>query len=140
MKKPHQYRDMKPDEIENVFSHFLFDSWSFSKVSTFARNEKDFERSYIYNIKGKQSSASIAGQAYHKALENYFNERKQGILLDIVTLQGIAFDYIDGIEANKWKLGKTTPTIEECKIKATKSCNALLENFFSDFSKHSFIL
>jgi hypothetical protein len=123
---------MKPDELENVFSHFLIESWSYSKVSTFARNPKAFEMAYIYNIPFRRSSSTVAGEAYHKALEYYFNEKIKGIKRDIADLQQIAYLYIDEINPLKWKLQKSTPSIEECKKKANDSVNDLLNNFFSD--------
>lgn len=132
MKQPHKYRDMKPDELENVFSHFLFDSWSFSKVSAFARNEKAFEMQYVYNMPYRQSASAVAGSAYHKALEIYFNSKQAGEHQDITALQAVAFEYIDGISPLKWKLQKTTPSIEECVLQANKTVCLLLENFFSD--------
>ncbi|MCH7561833.1 MAG: DUF2059 domain-containing protein [Thaumarchaeota archaeon] len=46
----------------------------------------------------------------------------------------IAFNEIDDVEAYKWKLQKTTATIEECRTKATKISTQLLENFFADIS------
>lgn len=132
MNNSHTYKCMNPEQIEEIFSNFLFDSWSFSKVSSFARNEKAFEMQYIYNIPYKSSASTIAGQAYHKAVQFYFEDLKIGVVNDIVTLQNVAFDYIDSIDANKWKLQKTTPTIEECKQTATKTTVNLIENFFSD--------
>ena len=129
---PHKYRDMRPDELENIFSHYLFDSWSFSKVNTFARNEKAFEMSYIYNLPYRDSASSVAGSAYHKALEYYFLDLQMGIKHDIVDLQEVAFLYIDEIEPTKWKIQKTTPSIEECRQKANKTVVDLLENFFND--------
>jgi S-DNA-T family DNA segregation ATPase FtsK/SpoIIIE len=132
MSTPHKYRDMSPEQIEEVFSHFLFNSWSFSKVSAFARNEKAFEMQYVYSMPYRKSASTVAGEAYHKALEFYFSEKQKGITKTIVDLQEIAYSVIDEVGADKWKLQKTTPTIEECKITATKSATALLENFFTD--------
>jgi DNA segregation ATPase FtsK/SpoIIIE, S-DNA-T family len=132
MIKNHYYRDMKPDELENVFSNFLFDSFSYTKVDAFARNEKAFEMAYIYGIPFRQSSSMVAGKAYHKALEYYFNEKMKGITKDITELQQEAYALIDEVAPLKWKLQKTTPSIEECKQKANDSVNALLKNFFSD--------
>jgi hypothetical protein len=123
---------MTPDEIENLFSYYLFDSWSYSKVNSFARNEKAFEMQYIFNKGYKISSTTVAGQAYHKALEFYFNEKIKGATTDIATLQSIIFDYIDNVGADKWKIQKTTPTIEECQAKANKIGLLLLQNFFAD--------
>jgi len=132
MIKYHKYRDMTPDQLENVFSHFLIDSWSFSKVSTFARNEKAFEMSYIYGIPYRESAINVAGKAYHKALEYYFSEKQKGIKKDIADLQLEAYAFIDNISPLNWKLQKTTPSIVECQQKAYDSVNALLNNFFSD--------
>lgn len=132
MRTPHKYRDMTPEKLEEVLSNFLIDSWSFSKVSTFARNEKAFEMSYVYNMPYKESSTTVAGRAYHVALEFYFSELQKGIISSIVDLQEKAFFHIDSVPADKWKLQKTTPTIEECKITATKHVTSLLENFFAE--------
>ena len=134
MKLRSKYRDFTPNELEKLYNNFLFDSWSFSRVSTFARNEKAFEMSYIYNMPYRESAGNIAGKAYHKALQFYFEEKQQGITSGIADLQQIAFAYIDDIGADQWKLQKTTPTIEECRIHATKSANSLLENFYSDIN------
>jgi hypothetical protein len=129
---PHKYRDMPPDRFEEVLSNFLFDSWSFSKVSAFSRNEKAFEMSYIYNMPYKESATTVAGKAYHKALEFFFSDLQLGVSNDIVTLQEVAFSVIDEFPADKWKIQKTTPTIEECKLTANKHTLSLLENFFQD--------
>lgn len=132
MRSPHQYRDMTPEQQENLFSNFLFDSWSYSKVNTFARNEKAFEMQYIYNMPYRKSASAVAGEAYHKAIELYFTEKQKGNRVDIVDLQGLAFYVIDEVPADKWKLQKTTPSIEECKEVANKAVVSLLENFYSD--------
>ena len=112
----------------------MIDSWSFSKVSSFSRNEKAFEMRYIYRQSFRRSASEVAGSAYHEALRYYFNELKDGTVTDIVELQKIIFSYIDDILPNKWKLQKTTPTIEECRAKATKAGNSLLNNFYAEIS------
>lgn len=134
MKEPHAYRDLSKDELEELFSNFLIDSWSYSKVSSFARNEKAFEMNYIYRNESKRSASAIAGSAYHEALEFYFSSIQKGKIVDIVELQQIAFEHIDEVKLNKWKIQKTTPTIEECKIKANKVASVLIENFFGELS------
>lgn len=134
MKQPHRFRDLPHEELDELFSNYLVDSWSFSKVSTFSRNEKSFEMSYIYCIPYRRSSTEVAGSAYHRCLKFYFSELQNGNILDIVDLQSIAFDYINDVWPNSWKLQKTTPTIEECQKKATVTVNSLLKNFFYDIS------
>ncbi len=121
-------------QLEELFSNFLIDSWSYSKVTSFARNEKEFERNEIYREKSKNSSSSVAGNAYHKALELYFKNLYNGIDTSIVELEQAAFSHIDDIAANDWKLQKTTPTVEECKIKAVKAATALIKNFANEKS------
>lgn len=124
------------DQLQELFSQFLIDSWSFSKVSTFARNEKAFEMVYIYNMKAKSSASTIAGQAYHSALEMFFRSLKAKKELDLPTLEQIAFEEINSLDANKWKLGKTTPTIEECQKKATQTASKLLKNFMGEVATY----
>ncbi len=132
MIEKHHYRDLSPERLEDVFSNFLIDSWSFSKVNTFSRNEKAFEMQYVYEIPYRKSPSTIAGQAYHKALEFYFNEMQLGRKPGISDLQTIAYALIDDVNPLQWKLQKTSPSIEECRIKATELTTALLNNFFKD--------
>lgn len=121
--------------MEEHFSYYLMDSWSYSKVNCFARNEKAFEKEYIYCEKGKRSASSIAGNAYHKAMECWFASIGSGFPQPmLIDLQEVAYEYIDSIPVTDWKLQKTTPTIEEAKAAATKKVNAALQNFFSELS------
>jgi len=129
-----KYDDFDSDQLEELFSNFMIDSWSYSKVSSFARNEKAFEMNYIYGIKGKRSASTVAGEAYHQALQIYFQELKTGNVLDLPELELVVFDYIDNFRTYKWKLQKTTPTVEDCKQKSIKTVNQLLKNFLSEIS------
>lgn len=126
-----KYKEMTEAQVDELLSNYLINSWSYSKVRTFAGNEKAFEMQYIYNCYGKSSATTIAGQAYHAALNLYFLNLKSGELTDIVTLQNNAYAYIDNVRADWWKLQKTTPTVEECKIKAIETVTKLLNNFMS---------
>lgn len=128
------YKSYSSTQLEELFSNFLIDSWSYSKVTSFARNEKEFEKNDIYREISKRSSSSVAGNAYHKALELYFKNLYDGVDTSIVELEQAAFSYIEGIGANLWKLQKTTPTVEECKIKAIKSVTTLIKNFENEKS------
>lgn len=129
MKQSHAYRDLSPDRMEELLSNYLINSWSFSKLGTFARNEKSFEMQYIYGEYPRTSPSSVAGQAYHSALKMFFNELREGVSLDIVDLEQVAFDKITNFDANKWKIQKTTPTIEDCMKNAIKTISSLLKNF-----------
>ena len=127
-----KYSFLSGDQLEEHFSQFLIDSWSFSGVSTFARNEKEFERRYIYREPSRKSATTVAGTAYHAALELFFSALKEGELKQIADLQECAYKEIDKVEANEWKLGKKTPSVEDCITAATKTANALIENFYKE--------
>ena len=130
----HKYSDLTPDQYEEHFSNFLIDSWSYSKVATFTRNEKDFEMRYVYREDYKISASSVSGSAYHEALKLYFECLKQNVVCDLTTLNQEAFEYIESIHANEWKLQKTTPTVENCIEKAFKNSTILLNNFYAEKS------
>ena len=124
---------MSNEQLEEHFSNFLIDSWSYSGVATFARNEKEFERRYIYREPSRRSPATVAGTAYHAALQVYFEElRDTGNEVSMATMQEAAFKSIDEVKANDWKLGKKTPTVENCIETATKIANALISNFYKE--------
>lgn len=136
VKQKHEYRDLSAEAQEQVLNQFLIDSWSYSKVTSFARNEKAFEMMYIYNYRFKSSPSSVAGSAYHAALEKYFLSLQDKKEMDVADLEAIAYDYIDDVEANNWKRGKTTPTVEECKVKAYKDATALVRSFIKERSTY----
>ena len=131
-----QYRNYDQDQVEELLSNYLIDSWSFSKLSTFARNEKEFEMRYLYNQFGKISSTSVGGQAYHKALELYFLRLKEGESTDIVDLQQEAFQHISDVSANMWKISKTRPTVQDCINHALESANKGINNFLAEVNTY----
>jgi len=126
------YKSYTPEQLDELFSNFLVDSWSYSKVTSFARNEKAFEMQHIFGLYSRSSATTMAGNAYHHALDYYFSQKKEGKTIDIVELEASAFAYLDDIEANRWKLQKTTPTVEACQKKATDIVSALLRNFVAE--------
>ena len=129
---------MSNEQLEEHFSNFLIDSWSYSGVATFARNEKEFERRYIYREPSRRSPTTVAGTAYHAALQVYFEElRDTGNEVSMATMQEAAFKSIDEVKANDWKLGKKAPTVENCIETATKIANALISNFYKERSLYT---
>lgn len=126
------YRSYTPEQYEELASNFLISSWSYSKVTSFARNEKAFEMQSIYGLFSRNSATTVAGNAYHTALEYYFAQKKEGKTIDLVELEASAFAYLDNVEANRWKLQKTTPTVEACQKEATKVVSVALRNFVSE--------
>ena len=129
-----KYSILTAEQLEEHFSQFLIDSWSYSSVSTFARNEKEFERRYIYREPSRKSATTVAGTAYHAALRLFFEKLHDGEELSIIQMQERAYAEIDTIEANQWKLGKTNPTVEDCITSATKTVNDLIANFYKEKS------
>lgn len=132
----HKYKDLSDNELRKLQSNFLINSWSYSKLSTFARNPKAFEMQEIYGQRGKSSATTIAGSAYHDALDRYFKARQNGESFDVADLLTFAYDYIENFKIPLWKLQKTTPTVEDCKIKATKTVTQLINNFFKESSTY----
>lgn len=130
------YKSMPFADYDAILSQFIIDSWSYSKVTTFARNEKAFEMNYIYNTYNKQSATTIAGQAYHHALEQYFTALSEGLLLNFVDIEIFAHNYINDVSANMWKLSKTMTTIDECKAESYKTVSILLRNFYSEIDTY----
>jgi len=127
-----KYKQLSPEQLNTLLSNYLVDTWSFSRVNTFSRNEKEFEMKYLYGCSEKSSSASVAGQAYHAALSSYFLNKKEGRTPDLVNLEQVAFSYIEEVPANAWKIQKTTPTVEECKNTAVKSVSQFINNFMKE--------
>lgn len=128
----HQYKILSREDMDLVLSSFLIDSWSYSKVQTFARNQKVFEMEYIFGLKGRRSAGSIAGNGYHQALAYFFSQFKEGELVALPKLEHAAFEEIGAIPANQWKLTKTLPTVENALEDALKDAAKLLLNFYSE--------
>lgn len=131
-----KYKNYTNDQLEEHFSNFLIDSWSYSKVSSFARNEKEFERVYIYRERGKFSASTVAGNAYHEGLQLFFSSLHEGVLKDLPALEKKAFEYIDHVRTDDWKTQKTTPTVEDCIAEASKKSKILLLNFYKEMNTY----
>lgn len=128
----HKYAHMSAEEREEFNLGFLMDTLSVSKINAFTRNQKAFERTYIYGEKFKKSASTVAGSAYHAALEHFFLEYREGNQVSVPELERVAFAYIDTVRSNSWKLQKTTPTVEECEKKANKLATQLITNFYNE--------
>ena len=131
-----RYESYTPDRLEEHFANYLTDSWSYSKISCFARNEKSFEKQYIYLEPDRRSSSSVAGGAYHAAMEDFFSTMQRTCnsrIPDVVSLEQRAFEYInDKVYPNEWKLQKTTPTVEDCIADASRKAVSLIRNFYGE--------
>lgn len=130
-----KYAQYSEEKLEELFSNYLIDSWSYSGVSTFARNEKAFEMAYIYREKEKRSVSSVAGNAYHEALRQYFSAIMTIQSTDepsVVDIYQVAFNYIDSVAPATWRLSDKTNTVEAASIAATQRANKLLANFVAE--------
>ena len=127
-----KYSLYNEEQIGELLANFLIDSWSYSAVATFARNEKEFERRYIYREASRKSPVSVAGTAYHSALQLFFDKFADGTPPSIAEMQDRAYNVIDDIPANSWKTSTTCPTVEDCVVKATRVVNALITNFYKE--------
>lgn len=130
------YQTYSPEQIENHLSQFLVSSWSYSAVSTFSRNQKAYEMQSVYGYRSKSSATTVAGNAYHEALQHYFIQFKEKAekLPELVDLEIIAYNYIEEVDPRDWKLQKTTPTVEECISQANVTVSKLIQNFLKDIS------
>lgn len=126
------YKTYTREQVDNHLSNFLTDRWSYSRVATFARNEKAFEMQYLYYEFARSSSTTIAGQAYHKALELYFRQLQSGEVCDVADMQLEAFNHINEIEADVWKISKTRPTVQDCINHAIDNANKGINHFLAE--------
>ena len=115
--------------MEEHLSGYLVNSWSYSGVQCFARNEKAFEMQYIYCERDRKSISSIAGSAYHEALKEFFSIWKPGVQPEFVALTAVAYGYLDEVPANDWKTTDKFPTAEAAKAEAVSKVNNLLKYF-----------
>lgn len=130
-----QYKLLEPEEQEELLSNFLISAWSYSKVSTYARHQKSFEMQYIFGLYSKSGPSAVAGKAYHKALQMYFAQiMAEGTIHPIHELEAAAFQYLEELPGNAWKLGKKTPTVEEAAQETLGVINKLILFFYSERS------
>lgn len=135
-----KYSKLNGDQLTEHLSNYLINSWSYSAVSTFCRNEKAFEQQYIYLERDRRSVSSISGSAYHAALQSYFENfkelKKKGIDSAITEISNEAFQYLDAVPANDWKISDRVATIENALAEANKNVNSLLAHFAGELSTY----
>ncbi|MGL4971834.1 MAG: DNA translocase FtsK [Culicoidibacterales bacterium] len=129
------FNNFTKEELTKHLSQFLVSSWSYSAVGTFSRNPKAYEMQYVYGYRSKSSATTVAGNAYHEALQHYFNMMKTNEALpELVDLETIAFNYIEEVDPREWKLQKTVPSIEECIKQSSATASKLIQNFLKDIA------
>ena len=131
-----KYKSYTLEQLEEHNSNYIISSLSNSKVQCYARNPLDFEKQYIYQERSKSSARTIAGQAVHYALDFYFTNKMNGTILSLPELEALAFDYIDQVPANSWKIQTTNPTVEDCILTAGNLSTKFLYNFYQEKNKY----
>ena len=133
-----KYQTYTPDQLEEHFSNYLIDSWSYSGVNCFARNEKAFEMQYIYRERDRSSISSIAGSAYHAALKEFFSAFvPAGSEPKVVDITRWAYDYLDDVPANAWGLTSKITTVEMAKSEANSRVNNLITFFCEEYQLYT---
>lgn len=132
-----KYLKYTPEQMEEHLSGYLIDSWSYSGVQCFARNEKAFEMQYIYCENDRKSISAMAGSAYHEALKEFFSIWKPGVKPEFVALTAVAYGYLDEVPANDWKTTDKFPTAEAAKAEATSKVNNLLKYFCEEVGTYT---
>lgn len=133
---PNQFKYWSEEDRQELNSNFIISSGSHSKAMCFARNPKDFERQYIYQERTRSTARTVAGQAVHFALDCYFSNKKEGVILSLPELEARAYEYIDEFPANEWKVQTTNPTVEACILTANNLSTKFLYNFYQE--KHQY--
>lgn len=131
-----KYSSYSQEQLSELLSGYLIESWSYSKVSCFSRNEKQFEKNYVYAEPDKRGVSSIAGNAYHEALAAYFGSW-DGSAPDILLLSQVAYEYLDEVPSNVWKLTDKLSTVDLAREDCTKKVNQLLQNFCAEYGTYT---
>lgn len=132
-----KYANLSTDELREHLDRFLVDHWSVSSIGEFIRNEKSFERKYIFKDYDKEKSASaIIGDVYHGSLMEFFRHYQAGKVLSYDSLLMVAHRLLDDIGADEYKAQKRL-TIIELQQKALESVNFALQSFLSEFDSYA---
>lgn len=132
-----KYSELSPELLQNHLDGFLIEHWSISAVQEFIRNEKSFEKSYIYKDYSRaQSPTAIAGKVYHDVLKSFFERYKDGKVMGFDEMTMLAHAYLDLIGADEYRPQKSK-TIEEQQQGVLKSVNNGIKNFLAEFDSYS---
>ncbi|MEE8151293.1 MAG: DNA translocase FtsK [Nitrosomonadaceae bacterium] len=134
MNDTHAYASLPADHLESHLSNYLITHWSISGVNTFVRNEKAFEKYYVfkdYSDVGK-SSSQVVGTCYHLTLKSFFEEwRDYKKKLSIERMLEIAYKELDEVELVDYKV-YINKNSQEVKDDAQKKINNLILQFLEE--------
>jgi len=129
-----QFALLPMDQMENHLSNYLIEHWSISGVNTFIRNEKAFERYYVFKDITEQgeSSSRVIGKCYHEVLQMFFEEwRDRGEKCTIEKLLDKAYRKLDETDMEDFKdyVNKTPVQVrDDCQ----KKINNLIVQFLQE--------
>lgn len=131
-----KYAKLPPVELESHLNDFPFRSWSISKVSQFTRNEKEFERVYLYQNYNEslESASRMAGTMYDECCNHIAIAIMQGNpipTIEELTLVGIA--KMEEVPPNKWKV-PPTKTLEKVIAETSRRFTIALDSLFAEMS------
>lgn len=132
-----KFSEMSAEELAKHLEGFLIDHWSVSSVSEFIRNEKSFERKYVFKDYDKEKSKSAhIGNVYDHALTEFFRYYQQeGKGLSYDSLLRVAHLKLEDIGADEWKPEKRLTILEQQQY-ALEAVNFALKSFLEEFSSY----
>jgi hypothetical protein len=132
-----KYSALSIEEQNELLSNYLISHWSVSGVRSFARNEKDFERSYIFGERSSVKGLSAhVGTVYHNTLQEFFLHWKASEkVMSFDEMAMVAHRELKSIGANEYKEAKSK-TIQEQQNDALKYVNSLVKNFLKEVDSY----
>jgi len=121
---------MNADEKAAYLEGFLIENLSQSSIKTFQRNQKAFEKKYIFRISDNYYSlASIIGNVYHKSLAVFFSDLAHPLGYD--ELMEVAHNELELVGADRYS-PVAKKSIDEQKQAALKAVNSLVTSFMQE--------
>jgi len=127
------YEKLAPEKLDAHLQNFLVEHLSVSAVSTFIRNEKAFEKYYVFKNYSDVglSAPKVIGTVYHKVLEMFFETyRDHGKQLPLERLLDTAYRELDKVELVDYKVyaNKTSVQVkDQCQMHITNLIHQFLE-------------
>jgi len=121
---------MNAEEKAAYLEGFLIENLSQSSIKTFQRNQKAFEKKYIFRISDNYYSlASIIGNVYHKSLAVFFSDLAHPLGYD--ELMEVAHNELELVGADRYS-PVAKKSIDEQKQAALKAVNSLITSFMQE--------
>lgn len=134
-----RFHDFTTDQLTEHLAHYLVPSLSYSGLRTFRINELNFLRTKVFREGGRRGSSGVVGNAYHKGLDLYFDNKKHGIITPIEESVMASMKEISAVEAQDWQCQKKTPTVEDCINVSVKKSSQALNNFYAEVKAYDFV-